>query len=268
MKENDLIFGLMASFEKEAYTFDDLRYLTAPFDLSMPSLRTNLSRMVSAKLILSDRVGRRAFYRFSDKGRRISANVSHGFTALRWEGWDGAYWGVIFSVPEASGENRHTIRKKLSKYRFACLTPGFWIRPLYPDEDIPRLFQNILSTGFCRLIRFYNHEEFSTEQASAMWNLREVNRRFFSGLALMDQSEKELDTLSPEQALVEKMYVGDAVVNRIFGRPAATAPFFTPGLAGPNDPKSVPTVLTAWQHNDPNPIGKQYSIRRARNEHY
>ena len=232
MKENDLIFGLMASFDKEAYTFDDLRHLTAPFDLSAPSLRTNLSRMVSAKLIQSERVGRRAYYRFADKGRRISANVSHGFTALQWDGWDGAYWGVIFSVPEACGENRHTIRKKLSKYRFACLTPGFWIRPLYPDEDIPRLFQNILSTGFCQLIRFYNYEELPAEQASAMWNLQEVNRGFFSGLALLDQAEKSLDALSPEQALVQKMYVGDAVVNRIFDDPLLPPRFLPPDWQG------------------------------------
>ena len=229
MKDSDLIFGLMASLGKDAYSFDDLAWLTAPFSVSISSLRTNLSRMSAAGVIAVDRAGRNAFYRFADKGRRISRNVSKGFRTPDWSAWDGAYWGVIFSVPEAHGEARHSIRKKLTKYHFVCLNPGFWIRPVHPDERIPEILAGILSSGYCRLIRFHNHMEFSAEQAAALWNLREVDRGFTSGLSLLDEGFEKLPRLTPSQALVEKMTVGDAVVNFLFADPLVP-PQFLPAL--------------------------------------
>ncbi len=232
MKDGELIFGLMASLDKESYSFADLRYLTAPFHMSAPSLRTNLSRMSAVNLIQSSRKGRAACYCFADKGLRIKANVMHGFTPLNWNGWDGAFWGVIFSVPNAQGEARHTIRKKLTKYRFACLSPGFWIRPLHPNEKIPDVFRNILATGFCRLIRFYHHEPFTAEQASVLWNLEEVNRGFLSGISMLDKAEPELDTLSPKQAFAAKMTVGDALVNIISNDPMLPPPYLPAGWQG------------------------------------
>ncbi|MBN1776928.1 MAG: hypothetical protein JW811_02295 [Clostridiales bacterium] len=219
MKDSDLIFGLMASFDKEVYSFGDLRHLTAPFHVSVASLRTSLSRMSAAKVVSVSKGGRNAYYSFGIKGRRISNNVSRGFQTPDWTGWDGAYWGVSFSVPEAHGDTRHYIRKKLTNYRFACLNPGFWIRPAHPGEHIPKILDNILSSGYCRLIRFHNHKEFTPEQAATLWSLREINRDFLSGLKLLEAGLKKLDAVSPQQALVEKMTVGDAVVNILFSDP-------------------------------------------------
>lgn len=232
MKDSDLIFGLMASFEKEEYAFDDLRHLTDPFNVSESSLRTCLSRMSAAKLIQSRRTGRNAYYRFGEKGRRISANVSHGFRSLDWDVWDGAYWGVTFSVPEEYGETRHYIRKKLTAYRFACLNPGLWIRPAHPGERIPELLGSILSSGFCRLIRFFNHTEFTADEVSTMWNLGGVNQRFSLGLSLLNQNEQRLQTLSPRQALVKKMIVGEKLVNIIFDDPMLPPAFLPPDWQG------------------------------------
>jgi DNA-binding transcriptional regulator PaaX len=232
MKDGDLIFGLMASFNKEAFSFDDLRHLAAPFNVSAPSLRTNLSRMAAAKLVQPIRVGRSASYRFGERGLRIARNVSHGFRMLDWNGWDGAYWGVTYSVPEEYAESRHSIRKKLSLYRFACLNPGLWIRPAHPSERIPEILDGILSSGFCRLIRFYPHEEFSPEQAAALWNLGAVNARFGEGLSLLDQSERMLPTLSPQLALVERMTVGDTLVSIIFDDPMLPPKFLPPDWHG------------------------------------
>gem|GEM_PF-4053469 len=50
MKDSELVFGLMVSQYKSCYSFNDLRYLTAPFHISAAVLRTNLSRMVAAEL--------------------------------------------------------------------------------------------------------------------------------------------------------------------------------------------------------------------------
>jgi phenylacetic acid degradation operon negative regulatory protein len=227
MKDSDLIFGLMASFQKASYSFDDLYYLAAPFSMTKPSLRTNLSRMAAGNLILSCKEGRSAFYQFAEKGQRISKNVMHGFTALNWDHWDHTYWGVTFSVPEKHSASRHYIRKKLTLYRFACLNPGLWIRPAHPNENIPEIFGNILSDGFCRLIRFTNQTEFTPEQIAAMWNLEEVSRQMSAGLVMLAQAEQEVASLSVQQALVSKMTVGEAAV-RIISSDPMLPPLFLP----------------------------------------
>ena len=232
MKDGDLIFGLMASFGKELFSFDELRHLAAPFHVSASSMRVNLSRMAAAKLVQSVRAGRNARYRFGEKGLKIARNVRCGLRTPDWSGWDGAYWGVAFSVPEENAEVRHSIRKKLTLYRFACLNPGLWIRPLHPDERIPEVLDGILSNGFCRLIRFFPHVAFTPEQMSALWPLAAVNTRFAEGLTLLEQSEQTLGALSPEQALVERMTVGDTLVGIIFGDPILPPPFLPYGWLG------------------------------------
>ncbi len=232
MKDSDLIFGLMASLNKEAYAFDDLVYLTSPFHVSVTSLRTSLSRMSAANVIEVGKEGRKAFYRFAGKGLRISRNISRGFRTPDWSHWDGAYWGVAFSVPEEQGKARHSIRKNLTMYRFACLNPGFWIRPAHPEERIPEILQSLLDSGYCRLIRFYHHSEFTAEHANTLWNLHEINRHFQTGLKLLATSGKRIGTLSPQQALVEKMNVGDTIVNTLFLDPLLPNQYLPPDWAG------------------------------------
>ncbi len=232
MKVTDLVFGLIASQQKECYTFDDLCYLAAPFAVSPATLRTNLARMVSAQTLSVHRIGRKALYSFGDRGLRIKANILHGFTALDWKDWDRTYWGVVFSVPEAHGENRHAIRRKLAKYRFACLNPGLWVRPLHPAESIPETFGSMLASGYCRLIRFTNHAEFSPEQMSFMWNLQDINRAFAQGISMMEQSTRKLYILTPSMALVEKMTVGDTLVKTISRDPMLPPEFLPPDWKG------------------------------------
>jgi len=232
MNVSDLVFGLMASQSKQEYSFEDLRWLTAPFQVTEATLRTNLSRMTANGVIQTSHQGRMAFYSFGDKGQRIRSNVAHGFVALDWSGWDGTYWGVIFSVPDTHGEERHYIRKKLTKYRFALLNPGFWIRPCHPSESIPQTLHTLLSSGYCRLIRFSNHSEFTAEQMIRMWNLRAVNRQFIKVLALIEESEKKLPFLSADQALAERMNVGNTAIQTIFNDPMLPPQFLPQNWQG------------------------------------
>lgn len=232
MKVADLVFGLMASHGKERYSFDDLRYLAAPFGVAEAGLRTNLARMAATGVLETVREGRKAFYRFGGKGRRIAENILRGFQSISWDGWDRAYWGVAFSVPDSHADIRHYIRKKLTKYRFACMNPGLWIRPAHPAEAIPDTFSNILSSGYCRLISFANYTEFTPEEMRRMWSLGTVNDGMIRAIALLDTAQARLPFLSPEAALVEKMTVGDAAVNALFLDPMLPPEFLPDGWAG------------------------------------
>jgi len=216
MKESELIYSIMASFSKPDYTINQLKYLLAPFAINESCIRTNLSRMKRKKLVSSHSWGKKVFYRISNKGSKIGHNVAHSFHSLDWKNWDKSFWGVVFSVPEAQKANRHNIRKNLLAYRFAMYSKGFWIRPYHPKEEF---IKDIFLDKHCHLFTFYNIKEIPAALISKLWDLKTVNRHFMEALQLLDKKYKELVNYSAEQALIEKMLVGERMIHTIFKDP-------------------------------------------------
>ena len=90
----------------------------------------------------------------------------------------------------------------------------------------------MLQSDYCRLIRFYNHNEFSPDQVNRMWNLDTVNKELMDGIVLMEQSTQKLKTFSPPMVLVEKMTVGNTIVNTIFRDPMLPPQFLPKNWKG------------------------------------
>lgn len=219
MKESDLIFGLMAALNKEEFSVADFLHLLAPFQISESCLRTNLSRMGKERVIESRREGRKSFYRFADRGARTRSNVAFSFRTLDWSGWDRSWWGILFSVPDIKKAERHRIRKKLLAYRFVSWYPGFWIRPFHAAERIEQVMQSLFQSPHCQAIRFHPVREFTQAEVATLWRLEQVEAECRRGLTLLTQKRVELVSWSPEQALVEKMEVGGAVIPILFQDP-------------------------------------------------
>ncbi len=232
MKDSELVFGLMAAFEKSEYMTSDLRYLTEPFGVSESSLRTCLFRMLSKGVLVSERSGKQASYRFADRGKSISRNVALSFRPTDYSGWDGSFWGVVFSVPEVKGEYRHKIRKKLIKYRFACMQPGFWIRPVNENENIPEALRSITGLKYCRLIKFCDQEGMTKQEGQKYWKTQEVNEELKRGVGILEAQMKKLDGISSRQALVKKMRTGDEIVSILFKDPLLPKQFLPKDWAG------------------------------------
>lgn len=182
MKDNELIFGLMASLGREKYSIFHLRRFIEPFGTTETSLRTNLSRMVRKGQLESFREEGTVFYGFSPKSKEISANVALGFRSVDWSGWDESWWGVLFSVPELEKGNRYRIRKKLTAYRFAPLFAGTWIRPHHPKDKMEIRLKSIRQNPYCRMIRFESMDEMTRTEAGRLWKLDTVNKAFRKGL--------------------------------------------------------------------------------------
>lgn len=216
MKDSELLFGLMASFNKTEYSIGDFNHLIKPFNVTEISLRTNLSRMKKKKLIQPRKDGKKVYYSFGKKGSRIKKNVAMGFSKLDWDSWDKKWWGIIFSFPRDDKEQRYKVRKKLSLYRFASLFPGFWIRPFHPDEKIEKKLQDIFNDKYCKAIKFNHYKELSKDEVNKLWDLNNINKEFKNGLELIYEKKKELNNITPEKALFEKMSIGDQLVKKLF----------------------------------------------------
>ena len=219
MKDNKLIFGLMAAFRKKEYSFSDLSYLCNPFNVTESSLRTNLSRISQKGLIITKKEGKNGYYSLTEKGNIIINNFAKGFNKLDWSKWDKSFWGIIFSIPESKKEERHKIRKKLKYYRFAPLYPGFWIRPYNPIEKIDIFLKNIFKNENCKIIKFLNYKDFKKNEINKLWNLNNINNGFIKGLNIINKKKETITNISPEDALKERMYTGEIIIKQLFKDP-------------------------------------------------
>jgi DNA-binding transcriptional regulator PaaX len=225
MKESDLIFGIMASFARKAYTVTQLKYLLKPFAIGESCLRTTLSRLKQKNMVTSWKQGKKAAYAIFGKGNKIRKSVAHSFHSLDWQTWDQSFWGVVFSVPDQLKAQRYSIRKNLIAYRFARQAKGFWIRPYHPKEAF---LLDILAEKHCHVFRFHNLKDVPPDRLKKLWRTEELNRSFNHALQVLAKKENELTRYSPEQALVQKMQVGGRMIDIIFQDPLLPA-IYLPG---------------------------------------
>lgn len=219
VNDSELIFGLMAAFGCQEYSFEELKGLIEPFNVTETSLRTNLSRMIKNNVLSSRKEGKSAFYSLGKKGGNISSNVSFSFKKLDWSQWDGSWWGILFTVPNMEKAQRHSIRKKLLAYRFTNLYPGFWIRPLHPKEKIEMHLETLINNEYCTLIRFDFFREITNEEISRIWRLDEVMHSFEAVIETVREHLDRAQEYTPEEGLKYKLLVGNKIVNALFADP-------------------------------------------------
>ena len=219
MKGSEIIFGIMASHDKNEYSVHELKQLCSIFDISESQLRTNLSRMSANGLLKAKRKGKRAYYGFGGKGAALKENVAASFGSLDWSKWDHQWWGISFSVPEIQKPERHRIRKKLAAYRFVTFHPGFWVRPLNKLEKLEQSLESVFMNKHCCVIKFTFHNGISKEEVSSLWNLDDINKDFVRGLDIIKESKKRLALFSPEEAFREKIITGGSIVSILFKDP-------------------------------------------------
>ena len=227
MNDSEVIDGLILSLGKKEYSFGDLKYLTEPFGISETSLRTHMSRMIRKGFYAGRKEGKSAFYSLSEKGNKISGNISNSFNTPDWIGWDGSWLGVVFSVPETEKPLRHRIRVKLEAYRFAPWYGGFWIRPYHPKEKI-----SFETTAGCRIIHFTNLTEITAEEADRLWKLEAVGKKMETGIEIISREITEGKVLPSGEALVKRIDTGNRIVSFLFSDPLLPPALLPPGWPG------------------------------------
>lgn len=232
MKESELIFGIMSTFNKTEFSTSDFKQLINPFGVTESCLRTNLSRMCQKELLKIRHEGKKAFYSFNNKGKSIKSNVALSFKSPDWNEWDKSWWGVLFSLPNVNTFERYYIRKKLLAYRFVSLYHGFWIQPLNPNEKINYHFNNALFNKYCTIIRFKYHNDISKAKIIKLWKLNEINNDMKSKIKTIKTNKDKIKRFSPKQAYIKKMLIGNEIVNTLFKDPLLPEIFLPDGWKG------------------------------------
>ena len=216
LKESDLIFGLMATFNKPEYSIEEFKYLLKPFRISESCLRTTLCRMAAKNIVQTCKQGRKALYSFTKSGELIKDNIALGFEKLDWSNWKGNWLGVLFSIPDLKKQERYNFRKNLLNYRFRPLYPGVWIRPFNSKEDVYSKILKKINKKLCEVVEINYLEDISREKVVRLWELKEINKKIKQGIKILEKSQRQIKTLSSAEALVEKMVVGNKIVKILF----------------------------------------------------
>jgi len=232
MKDSDLIFGLMASLGKEQYSIQDLIYLIKPFNITENSLRTNLSRMKSNAILKVNKKGKTVYYKFHTRGKKMNAIAELSFRPPIWDRWNNTWFGVVFTVSDNNKEERYKLRKRLIAYRFAPQYPGFWIRPFHQVENEKYNFGNIFESKYSRLIQLNFSIIPGTKEIQKLWNIDQINKEYYNGIAKLDRKIKNSSELIPIEALKVKMYLGNEMVKLIFKDPLLPPKFLPENWKG------------------------------------
>lgn len=153
--------------------------LLAEFDISEPSARAALSRLVKRGALVSSKRGRNTYYGLNPAALpQMQANLERvvAFGTRASAQWDQRWTMVAFSVPEAQRQLRHTVRTRLKWLGFAALYDGLWCSP-WEERDAPLAMLAELGIDQATVMRA-EIDPRSTRQALAAWDLDEVRERY------------------------------------------------------------------------------------------
>jgi len=136
----------------EIWTGSLIQALT-PLGFSAGAVRTLVSRMQRKGLLQGRRVGRRSFYRLTDRGlHEVSWGGGRAFASDR-EKWDGSWTVVVYSIPEKQRQCRDTLRNSLTALGFGPLAPGAWISPQPLSPEAERKWQKLEVRAYLDIFR-------------------------------------------------------------------------------------------------------------------
>jgi len=132
-RPQDLVFTLYGEYllHRDAPTWvGSLISLLHPFGLSEGAVRTVLSRMARKGWLSARKIGRRAFYELTPRGRRLLQEGQARIYRPSWDGpWDERWFLLAYSIPEDARQLRDRLRDRLAWLGFGSLGNGLWISP-------------------------------------------------------------------------------------------------------------------------------------------
>jgi phenylacetic acid degradation operon negative regulatory protein len=111
--------------------------LAEEFGVSAVAARAALSRLARRDLLESSKVGRRTYYRLTDRAAAVLLDGRQRIMSFGLEqgAWDGTWVLAAFSISEEQRDLRHALRSRLRWLGFAPLYDGLWVSPRADADD-------------------------------------------------------------------------------------------------------------------------------------
>ncbi len=184
--------------------------LMAPFGISAAAVRQAVSRLSRQGWLVAHRVGNRAFYSVTERGRRRIADLSPRIYGPVIE-WDGRWRVLTFAAGNGGRPARDRLRQELGVLGWAPLSASTWVSPADSLEAARAAAEaSGLAAGAHAFAGRYDGPLSDRQLVEHCWNLeaiatayREFVARYHPRLA----EERERSTLTDEGAFVERLWL-------------------------------------------------------------
>ena len=147
------LYGLYARAENNWLSVASLVRLMEDLHVDATAVRSSVSRLKKRDVLQSVRRDGRAGYALSPSTLEI---VREGddriFARPRATAGDG-WLVVVFSVPEAEREKRHSLRSQLMRLGFGAAAPGVWVAPGTSYDGVVRALDRLGLTPYTEFFR-------------------------------------------------------------------------------------------------------------------
>ncbi len=214
-RPNSFIFSLYGDLVHRHVTdgslwIGSLVRLMAPFGLSEAAVRQAVSRMSRQGWLVAHKVGSRAYYAVTERGRRRIEELSPRIYGPVVE-WDGRWRMLTYSVAEGEREKRDRLRKELAVLGWAPLSASTW---LSPRDALAEVRETARAAGGLENIDLFVGEyagpDSDRELLEKCWDLESIAtsyREFIHTYEPRLVREHERNALSGEGAFVERLWL-------------------------------------------------------------
>jgi phenylacetic acid degradation operon negative regulatory protein len=211
IKARSMLFDLYGDFAVEDGRAGVIRLaalvrLATSVGVNEMAVRSAKARMVQEGWLRVERVGRESAYALTERGQsEVQRRRQRLFTEPdAW--WNGTWYVVALSVPEARRDVRDRLRKELSWFGFGSPSSSLYVSTHDYREDAVRLAREADALEY---VQVYQAEAFWPEDPRRLveraWdNLAEVNARY----------GRFLDTFAPQLARVRALCRTDELADR------------------------------------------------------
>lgn len=202
------------------------------FRLKENTVRVALGRLVTRGHIEDRGVGPRRRYALSPRSRILNAHILAA-QSLHPRSWNGDWISVIAWAPGVGRRERDGLREALRVLKLANLQPGVWVRPDNLDLSLETVLREY---GLAEEVLWsrgpLHHGGTDAALVRRLFDIDRMARAIDRACRALETSEKRLDTLSRERALVETFTVGGRAIKILFDDPLLPAPLLPAGWRG------------------------------------
>jgi phenylacetic acid degradation operon negative regulatory protein len=173
------LYGLYGRERGGWLSIADLVVLMSELGVDQQAVRSSIFRLKKRGLLVAEKVGRAAGYRLSPDAEAILAEgdtrIFQRTRAAVGDGW----LLVVFSVPEAERDKRHTLRTTLTRLGLGTVGPGTWVAPAHLEPAVVGALERVGLRGFADLfVGAHVGTDSWTETVAAWWDLAAMEKLY------------------------------------------------------------------------------------------
>ena len=174
------LYGLYGRDRGGWMSIADLVVLMSDLGVDQQAVRSSIFRLKKRGLLVAEKVDRAAGYRLSPDAEAILAEgdtrIFQRTRAAVGDGW----LLVVFSVPEAERDKRHTLRTTLTRLGLGTVGPGTWVAPAHLEPAVVGALERVGLRGFADLFvgAHVGAAGSAAETVAAWWDLAAMEKLY------------------------------------------------------------------------------------------